>query len=684
VSATYPRIAEWLPPALLTPAEADGTAPLTALLRAVDEQRRLLERDIDSLWDDFFIESCAEWAIPYIAELVGAPADASRREVAYAIALRRRKGTPAALEDFVFVLTDWTARAVEGWQVTTWTQRLTGIHSRRPAALDFRNRRSARLYTPFEHVARSVTPSGRWTPRTATAVVWPWHLRTYRRTQAQLLNNRRYALHPFGLDAPLYVQPRRRRIASDADGQPVRRRGDELDAPVRATYEVLEALATPNGGEVTYGAQWTLGADHPLASPPGSTEPPLLSLFSGSDPIPWDALQFGAVPASPPPASKKVVVDLARGRVELGSSWSGDVRATWHRPVSGALGALAAEARREIGARIVVAVRPNEPEGVTVPTIEKAFKRALTLMAGMAPDETAPVDVEIRLETSDRLPAPPALTGNPPLKRWRIVAPTLMTPVVGGDLTIDIEGVEIALDGFMLDGDLRLGKHIEAARIDGLTMNPAGGRTLEVEDGAWALDLSARRSILAPIRADLAAAPIRLVDCIVDGRGRALDPCGSGGTAPTQRDAVARLTRFGPVIAADGVTFVGRVRAEAIDAADSLFVDGLEVVQQQEGCLRHCYVGPKEAPTAPHPAEYRCVSEPLPKFVSESLEAGGYYALDLAKEQPLLTAASDGGEIGVYHHARRATRLRRLRDRIHEFVPLGLRPGIALAPWEER
>jgi hypothetical protein len=683
MSTTYPRIAHWLPPALLAPSDADGTTPLAALLSAVDDQRRVLEGDIDSIWDDFFIESCADWAIPYIAELVGAPADASRREVAYAVALRRRKGTPAALEDFVFVLTDWTARAVEGWQVTTWTQRLDRIHDRRPAAVDLRNLRAARLYTPFEHVTRSVTPSERWTPRAATAIVWPWHLRTYRRARARALGNRRYALHPFGLDAPLYVQPRLRRIASDADGEPVHRRGDELDAPVRASYEVLEALAVPNG-EVTYGAQWKLGPRHPLASPPGSTEPPLLSLFSGSEPIPWHALQFGAVPAAPPPASNKVVVDLVRGRVELGSSWSGGVRATWHRPVSGALGALAAEARREIGARIVVAVRPKEPEGVTVRTIEKAFKRAMTLMANATPDETAPVDVEIRLETSDRLPAPPPLKGNPKLKRWRIVAPTLMTPVVRGDLELDLEGVEFALDGFMLDGDLRLGKHLAAARIDGLTMNPARGRTLEVEDGAWALELSARRSILAPIRADLTAAPIRIVDSIVDGLGRSLDPCGVGGPPPTRRDAVARQTRFGPAIAAEGVTFVGRVRAEAVDAVDSLFVDGLEVVQQQEGCLRHCYVGPTEAPAAPHPVEYRCLSEPRPTFVSECLEAGGYYALDLERNQPLLTAASDGGEVGAYHHARRATRLRRLRDRIHEFVPLGLRPGIALAPWEER
>ena len=686
MSVPFPRVAEWLPPALVDPPDEDAAAPalLEVLLEAVDAQRLLLQRDVDSLWDDFFIESCADWAVPYLAQLVGAPADASRSEVAYAIALRRRKGTPGALEDFAVVLTDWAARAVEGWQVTTWAQRLDRVHEPRSAALDFRRLRATRLYTPFEHVARSVTPSARWNPRSATAIVWPWRIRTYRRARARPLGSRRYSLHPFGVDAPLYVHPRLRRIASDADGTIPQRRNDELDVPVRATYEVLEALATSDGA-ITYGTRWRLGAGHPLASEPGDADPPLISLFSGSTPIPWSALRFGVVPAATPPASREVVLDVARGRVELGSSWSGGVRATWHRPVSGSLGALAAEARKDVAARVVVTVDPRKPEAATqVKTLEKAFKRAAALAQGLLHQPGDAVDVEIRLETSDRLTAPPPVRLDPELKRWRVMAPTLALPVVRGDLVLDLDGAEITLEGFMLDGNLELGKRLARAHLEGMTMNPARGKTLLVEDGAWALELSARRSILAPIRADLTAAPITLVDCIVDGLGRRLDPCGAVTQQAALRAAVQRRTRFGPSIRADGVTFVGRVQAEAVDAVDSIFADGLEVVQQQEGCLRHSFVGAPEKPQAPHPAEYRCLSAPKPMFVSESFEAGGYYALELAQDHPLLSAASDGGEVGAYHHAHRATRLRRLRDRIHEFVPLGLRAGLALAPWEER
>ena len=152
------RAADWLPGALRdAPAEPPAQPRLLdALLSAIDRQRALLEDDIDQVYEDFFIESCAEWAIPYIAALVGLPADAGRAEVASAVALRRRKGTPAALEDLAEVLTGWTALAVEGWQVTLWTQRLGHPPPPRVAAVDLRSRARHRLGTPFEPARESV------------------------------------------------------------------------------------------------------------------------------------------------------------------------------------------------------------------------------------------------------------------------------------------------------------------------------------------------------------------------------------------------------------------------------------------------------------------------------------------------------------------------------------------------
>ena len=230
---TRPLVADWLPPAVRDAPAPDAPRLLDALLAAVEEQRRMLERDIDQVWDDLFVESCADWAVPYIGSLLGLPADAGRLEVAHAVALRRRKGTPAALEDFAEVLTDWSVRVLEGWQITLWAQRLGHPPPLRLASFDFRDTSRFRLGTPFERGRRSVTPAGPWSPRAATAVDWPWQVRTDREAQADSLPEPgRFALHPLGAEAPLYLQPRPRRPRScgrDAPS-PALERGAETEA----------------------------------------------------------------------------------------------------------------------------------------------------------------------------------------------------------------------------------------------------------------------------------------------------------------------------------------------------------------------------------------------------------------------------------------------------------------------
>ena len=127
-------IADWLPSAVRDGPNgaSDPERMLDALLSAVDEQVALLARDIDQVYDDTFIDSCADWAVPYIGSLLGLPSDATRLEVANTIALRRRKGTPAALEDFAEVVTGWTGQGDGG--VAGDGVRSPARTSRRPAS----------------------------------------------------------------------------------------------------------------------------------------------------------------------------------------------------------------------------------------------------------------------------------------------------------------------------------------------------------------------------------------------------------------------------------------------------------------------------------------------------------------------------------------------------------------------
>jgi hypothetical protein len=261
------------------------------------------------------------------------------------------------------------------------------------------------------------------------------------------------------------------------------------------------------------------------------------------------------------------------------------------------------------------------------------------------------------------------------------VAPPLVTPVVDGTLSLDLPGAQVALEGFFLLGDLVAGPHLAGLELTGLTMHPGVGSVL-VDAAAWELALSARGCVLGPVRAELSALPITLTDCVVDGRRRAFDPCGPD-SSPGGVEAVTARVGFGPALTADSVTFAGAVRVDAVDAVDCLFADGIDVVQQQQGCLRHCHLGPQLSAPPRLPVTYRCGPFPPPAFVSDAFDAAGYFCLQLEPDTPLLAGASDGGEIGGYHRTRRAARIRRLRRRIDEFVPLGLTADVTVADWEE-
>src|SRR5579862_466540 len=72
--------------------------PLQSLIMLIAEQLAAVENDLDQLYDDQFIETCAPWVIPYIGDLIGddtiyeinGAVSGRRAEVANTIGYRRR------------------------------------------------------------------------------------------------------------------------------------------------------------------------------------------------------------------------------------------------------------------------------------------------------------------------------------------------------------------------------------------------------------------------------------------------------------------------------------------------------------------------------------------------------------------------------------------------------------------
>ena len=118
-------------PAVYRTADTDSYAapgPLRELINRIGAQMAVTRRGIDRLWADQSIETCDDWVVPYIGDLLGTnlvnnldPA-AQRLDVAKTIHYRRRKGTVEVLEELAGDVTGWTAHVVEGFRCLARTR----------------------------------------------------------------------------------------------------------------------------------------------------------------------------------------------------------------------------------------------------------------------------------------------------------------------------------------------------------------------------------------------------------------------------------------------------------------------------------------------------------------------------------------------------------------------------------
>ncbi len=174
-------------PAIYRERDASEGYPLLAMLRLVQEQADILQIDIQKLWDNYFIETCDQWVIPYIGDLVSNNLlhDASRTkgsdtaqtlfpdlkgrdlrppiairtraDVAKTIYYRRRKGTLPMLEELARDVTGWPAHAVEFFQAMGWTQNLTHFRLFNLDCPDLRRIEPLdRLNGPFDAISHTI------------------------------------------------------------------------------------------------------------------------------------------------------------------------------------------------------------------------------------------------------------------------------------------------------------------------------------------------------------------------------------------------------------------------------------------------------------------------------------------------------------------------------------------------
>lgn len=109
--------------------EQNPPGQLKSYLTLVEEIFGEIHKNIESLYHDLFIETCDDWVIPYIGDLLGTSHLKGdpwtlRADVADTIRLRRRKGTLGAIELLTYSLTRWGVHCVELRENMVWNQHL--------------------------------------------------------------------------------------------------------------------------------------------------------------------------------------------------------------------------------------------------------------------------------------------------------------------------------------------------------------------------------------------------------------------------------------------------------------------------------------------------------------------------------------------------------------------------------
>lgn len=213
-------------PAVYRIRDVEQGEPLKALIDVIAEQAAVIESDIAGLYENWFVETCDEWVVPYIGDLLsvrglhslGADAPFSQRAfVANTLRYRRRKGTATVLEQLAHDTTGWNARAVEFFELLETTQNYNHVRLDNLRTPDLRRTNELELVdTAFDIAAhtgdvRSIT-SGRGWHNINNVGIFIWRLQSYSvpKSSARPVTSPtdgRYTFNPLGQDGPLFNRP---------------------------------------------------------------------------------------------------------------------------------------------------------------------------------------------------------------------------------------------------------------------------------------------------------------------------------------------------------------------------------------------------------------------------------------------------------------------------------------------
>lgn len=702
-------------PAVYRMRDAEEGYPLLQFFDVIAEQAAVLEESIEQLYDDQFIETCADWVVPYIGGLIGhrplhgvsAAIASPRAEVANTIAYRQRLGTASVLEQLARDVTGWPARAVEYFLLTATTQRMNHVRPGHHLAPDLRSGLKLETlgggFDPFTRLpdVRSISLE-RGRQNFPNVGIHLWRLAAFGREAAPATGagSDRFHFSPLGAPLPLFIRPRaEERISHIAE---------PLDVAQPISRRMLHADLGSDRPEI-YGRD-AAGALQSLVISIGGTE------LTAGEVKACDLSDDSAGWGNMPTAGDPVAIDPVLGRIALPPGVNGSVAVAFHygfpAPIGGGPYDRAAAFMRTTGEHPIVRVPSNKA------TVQQALD-ALPATGGIVEivdNGTYAADVTIVAGRDAAIELRAAEGKNPHLQ---LTNPLLVSAALGGSTE-----PAVTLDGLLISG--------APVRVPGTTSNGLKRLTLRHCTLVPGRSLDSEGQ---PVSPGATSVELRLV-----GATLVMQACISGrlgvarGASAEIADSLVDSAVADPILSAEGVAFadiagtdfggslrmvattaLGHIQSERIElVSDSILAARREpggkkppiwAERRQEGCIRFSFV-PLESVT---PRRHRCQPElagermiaalerasgiPLsvaerakamadvarrlvPSFSSRRYGRPNYLQLRTSCPVEIRTGASDDSEMGGYHLLFAPQREANVRIRIEEYLRFALSAGL--------
>ncbi len=652
--------------------------PLKALLSVISEQVNLLEDDISQLYENWFIETCEDWVVPYIGELVGyqpvheagEPSNAStlqaqlrnkilipRREVANTIRYRRRKGTLALLELLAGDVAGWPARAVEFYKLLSQTQSINCLQQNRGRTVDVRDVNSLELLcSPFDVIAHNIdvrrinSKHSQARHNIPSVGVFICRLKSYSVTSStaycqEAAGPHCYTFSALGNDAPLFIKPQPEASPTDIAG--------ELNLPVPIRRHLFEQQMNSLYGEDKSLRIWRVKKNQVDGEQTAELIPIPMENIIPADLSDWQYM----------PQANKVAVDPQLGRIIFPPRQlpKDGIRVSYHYGFSMDMGG--GEYEREIS-------QADNPQIYTVGT-QGEFKKINKALEKWCADQphhavieitdsnvyVEPVNVKFRKENQSLQIR--AQNRQRPIIRlldWLTDQPDALTVKGNEKSCFILDGITVTGRGMQISGDLseltiRHSTLVPGWALDG-NCEPLRNLEASIEINSPEVCVKIEHSITGAIQVDPVVdleesqpeygmsengksekdtrtihEEAQIARCEGIGHNTRLDPiriCVSDSIIDATDQRKEAIGAPGCPVAHACLTIVrstvfGQIQVHAIELGEnSIFNGRITVARRQKGCLRFSYITPQSHT----PRRFRCQPDLVTAPIIEKYKNG--------------------------------------------------------------